>query len=60
MRKITGSYEDYSRDNILWSEAFLNYTMILIELFNATTFSLYLVLYFFYREIIDLSMVYKW
>lgn len=37
MRKVTGSYKDYNRDKVLWSEAFLNYTMILMELFGTTT-----------------------
>lgn len=25
MKKVTGSYKDYGRNNVLWSEAFLNY-----------------------------------
>lgn len=60
MRKVTGSYKDYGQDNVLWSEAFLNYAMILIELFGATTPSLHLALHRFHREIINLSTVYKW
>lgn len=60
MRKVTGSYKDYGRDNVLWSNAFLNNTMILMELFGTTTPSLHLALHRFHREIIDLSTVYEW
>lgn len=37
MRKVTCSYKDYGQDNVLWSQVCLNYTMILMELFGATT-----------------------
>lgn len=60
MKKVTGSYKDYGRDNFLWSKAFLNYAMILMELFGITTPSLHLALHRFHREIIDLSTVYEW
>lgn len=60
MQKVTGSYKDYGRDNVLWSEAFLNYTMILMELFGTTTPFLHLAFHCFHRKIIDLSTVYKW
>lgn len=44
MRKVTGSYKDYGSTNTLWSETFLNYTMILIALFGPTIPALYLAL----------------
>ena len=60
MRKVTGSYKDYGSTNILWSEAFLNYTMILMALFGPTIPTLYLALAGFHREIIELSTIYEW
>lgn len=60
MRKVTGSYKDYGSTNTLWSEAFLNYTIILIAFFEPTISTLYLVLASFYSEIIELSTIYKW
>ena len=60
MRKVTGSYKDYGTSNTLWSEAFLNYTMILMALFGPTIPSLYLALAGFHREIIELSTIYEW
>lgn len=60
MKKVTGSYKDYGRDNVLWSEAFQNYTMIVMALFGSTNPSLHLALHCFHREMIDLSTVYEW
>lgn len=60
MQKVTGSYKDYGRDNVLWSKIFFNYTIILIELFGTTTPFLHLAFYCFYCKIIDLFTVYKW
>lgn len=48
MQKVTGSYKDYGQDNVLWSEAFLNYIIILMELFGTTTSSLHLALHRFH------------
>lgn len=60
MRKVTGSYKDYGSTNTVWSEAFLNYTMILMALFGPTIPTLYLALAGFHREIIELSTIYEW
>lgn len=60
MRKVIGSYKDYSQDNMFWSKAFFNYTIILIELFDAIISSLYLALDRFHYKIIDFSIVYEW
>ncbi len=44
IQKVTGSYKNYSTSNTLWFEAFLNYTMILMVLFDPTIPTLYLAL----------------
>lgn len=59
MKKITNSYQDYGQDNVLLSEALLNYTIILMGYFDITTLSLYLALYCFYQEIINFFTIYK-
>lgn len=60
MRKVTRSYKDYGTSNIFCSKAFLNYTMILMALFDPTISTFYLALAAFLREIIELSTIYKW
>ena len=60
MRKVTGSYKDYGTTKTLWSESFLNHTMILMALFGPTIPTLYLALAGFHREIIELSTIYEW
>lgn len=60
MRKVTGSYKDYGKNNTLWSEAFLNYASIVVSLFGTTSPTLHLALANFHRDIIGLSTVYKW
>lgn len=44
----------------MWSEAFLNYTMIVMALFGPTIPILYLALADFHCEVIELSTIYKW
>lgn len=65
LRKIMiGSYKDYENNNIIWSEAFLNYMMILISFFGNNNNNIHPALYFalvkFHRKIIDLSRKYQW
>lgn len=60
MRKVTESYKDYGADNTLWYEASLNYASIVVFLFGTTSPTLHLALANFHRDIIDLSIVYKW
>lgn len=60
MHKVTGSYKYYGSTNTLWSEAFLNYNMILMALIIPTIPTLYLALADFYWEIIELSTIYEW
>lgn len=48
MWKVTLSYKDYSRDNILWSKIFLKCILIFIKLFDSTTPFLHLILDCFY------------
>lgn len=45
MKKVIGSYKDYDQNNILWSEVFFNYTIILMEPFGIVISSLHLALY---------------
>lgn len=58
--KVIGSYKDYRISNILWSENFLNYMIILIALFDLIISTFYLALTNFYQEIIKLFTIYKW
>lgn len=60
--KVTiGSYKDYGDDNTLWSEAFLNYSMILISLCGKNNSSaLFHAMVTFHRTIIGLSRKYQW
>lgn len=60
MQKVNSRCKNYGQNSLILSKVFLNYLMILIELFVATTPSLHLILHQFYQDIIDLFTTYEW
>ncbi len=61
LRKTSGSYKDYSHSFYkVWSEAFINYTSILVSLFGATVPHFQATLTQFYGLMLQLSKVYDW
>lgn len=59
MKNHISNYKNYNQDDILWSKDFFNYTIIFMELFDTILNFLHLVLYCFYIEITDSSIIYK-
>ncbi len=58
LRKVTGLYQDYSNDEVLWSEAFPTYMSVMVTLFGTVAGPpLTLALTDFHREI---AKVYRW
>ncbi len=61
LRKTSGTYKDYSSSFYeVWSEAFINYTSIIVSLFRAMAPRLQAALTQFYDLILQLSKVYDW
>ena len=58
-RKTTGTYKDFGKSiNEVWSEAFLNYMLVVNILFGTPELSAALLL--FYRQIMTLAKSYDW
>ncbi len=61
LRKTSGTYKDFRRSfHEVWSEAFHNYTTILVSLFEKEALDLHTALAEFYSNIYELSTVYEW
>lgn len=61
LRKTSGSYKDYGSNFYeVWSEAFINYTSIMLSLFGHTAHRLQAALTQFYGLVLQLSEVYDW
>ncbi len=61
LRKNSGLYKDYGNSFYeVWSEAFINYTSILVSLFGATVLHLQAAFTQFYGQVLRLSKVYDW
>lgn len=61
LRKTLGIYKDYGNNFYeVWSEAFINYTSIMVSLFKATAPRLQAALTQFYGLVLQLSKVYDW
>lgn len=58
-RKTTGTYKDFGKSvNEVWSEAFVNYMLVINILFGTPEISAALLL--FYRQIMTLARSYDW
>lgn len=61
LRKTSGTYKDYGSSFYeVWSEAFINYTSIMVSLFGVTAPGLHAALTQFYGLVLQLSKVYDW
>lgn len=57
---VTGTLRDFGTSWDIWSEAFLNYAMIMVDFFDAAPPTLFRVLIFFLSKIWKLSKIYTW
>lgn len=60
IKKAVGTMKDYGSSSTIWSEAFLNYSQIMVSFFGGTTPELFFALGEYHREILDLAKVYEW
>ena len=61
LRKTSGNYKDYVNNFYkVWSEAFINYTSIIVLLFGITAPRFQAAVTRFYSLVIQLSKVYNW
>lgn len=59
-KKAIGTMKDYGSTPTIWSEAFLNYSQIMVSFFGSTTPDLFFALGEYHREVLDLAKVYEW
>ncbi len=61
LKKNSGTYKDFGKTFYeVWSEAFINYTGIMVSLFGSTSPELHAALTIFYGNILQLARVYEW
>lgn len=60
LKRVTGTLRDFGTSWDIWSESFINYTMIMVDFFGASSPTLFCVLLLFYTRIRKLSKIYDW
>ncbi len=61
LRKTSRIYKDFEKSFYdVWSDAFHNYTTILVSLFSKEALDLHITLAEFYKNVYELSTVYEW
>lgn len=60
LKRVTRTLLDYGSTMEIWSEAFINYSMIMMDFFNADFPLLIRVLLLFHKRIRKLSKIYEW
>ncbi|MCJ1468533.1 hypothetical protein MMC07_007162 [Pseudocyphellaria aurata] len=61
VKRVSCTYKDFG-DSVhdIWSEAFLNYSMIMVSLFGSTVPDLHAALSQFHLQVLHLSRIYQW
>lgn len=60
LKRATGSLRDFGATWDIWSEAFINYTMIMVDFFGVNFPTLCHALLLFWTKIRKLSKIYEW
>lgn len=60
LKRTSGSLRNFGSNWDIWSESFLNYTMILVDFFGPVSPTLFRVLLLFHAQIRKLSKIYEW
>lgn len=60
IKNVTGTLRDFGNTIDIWSDGFLNYSMVLVDFFGVTFPSLFRLLLMFYSKIRQLSRIYDW
>lgn len=59
-KRIKGTLKDFGNTTAIWSTGFLNYSGIMLELFNSAFPTLHRKLLTYHQQIIELSSTYEW
>lgn len=60
LKRVTGTLRDFGSSLDIWSEAFLNYSMIMVDFFGVAFPSLFRALSIFHQKIRSLSKIHEW
>ena len=60
IKKVTGTLSDFGNTIDIWSDAFLNYSMVMVNFFGVAFPSLFWVLLTYHSKICHLSQIYDW
>ena len=60
LKRATGTLRDFGSSLDIWSEAFLNYSMIMVDFFGAAFPSLFRAFSIFHQKTRGLSKIYQW
>lgn len=60
IKKVTGTLRDFGNTIDIWSDGFLNYSMVLVDFFGVAFPSLFRSLLLFHSKIRHLSRIYDW
>ena len=60
IKKVTGTLRDFGNTIEIWSDAFLNYAMVMVDFFGVAFPSLFRVLLTYHSKIRHLSRIYDW
>ena len=59
LKRVTGTLRDFGSTWDIWSETFINYTMVMVDIFGLTFPSLCRVLLLFHSKVRKLSKIYE-
>lgn len=59
-KRIKGTLKDFGNNAAIWSQGFINYTSIMVDLFGITVPLLHQKLLAYHQQIIELSTTYDW
>ncbi len=60
IKKVTGTLCDFSNTINIWSDSFLNYSIVMVDFFGIAFPSLFRALLTYYSKICHLSRIYDW
>lgn len=60
LKRVTGTLRDFGTSWDIWSKSFINYAIIMVDFFGASSPTLFRVLLLFHTRIRKLSKIYEW
>ena len=60
IKKVIGTFRDFDNTIEMWLDAFLNYSIVVVDFFGVVFLSLFWVLLAYHSKIRHLSCIYDW